>query len=58
MEEKTLYESKPNGKVVVAWVFTKLLLYAVFYGFIFGFIFAGGGMKDFALSGAAIFSII
>ncbi|MBS3101450.1 PH domain-containing protein [Candidatus Woesearchaeota archaeon] len=39
MAERTYYESKPSGKIIVTWLFTKLLLYLLIYGFVFIFIF-------------------
>lgn len=39
MAEQTYYESKPSGKVVISWLFTKLLLYLLIYGFAFGYVF-------------------
>ena len=39
MAEQTYYESKPSGKVLVTWLFTKLLLYLLIYGFVIFFVF-------------------
>lgn len=39
MAEQTYYESKPSGKVLVTWLFGKLLLYLLMYGLIIFVVF-------------------
>jgi len=51
MVERTYYESKPSGKVVVTWIFTKLLLSLFMIGFLFGFIFLGAKEEGHSLFG-------
>jgi len=38
MAEHTYYQSKPSRKVIIIWIFTKLLLTVFLFGFIFGYI--------------------
>jgi len=57
MVEQTFYESKPSGKVVVTWIFTKLLLYLLIYGFVF-FITEKNGFGLFGNIGTIMLSII
>ncbi len=39
MAEQTYYESKPSGKILVTWLFTKLLLHLLIYGVILFIVF-------------------
>ena len=61
MAEQTYYESKPSGKVLVTWLFTKLLLYLLIYGFVIFFVFIElESIRSwlFTYSGKIILSII
>lgn len=57
MAEQTSYESKPSCKVVIVWLFTRLLLYLVIYGLILGFFFLRNDF-NFGWDGSSILFII
>lgn len=58
MAEQTLYETKPSGKVVVTWLFTRFLLYLLVYVFVLGYFLLRKGLSLGLFGGSVLFIII